>query len=731
MLQISQILTQLFFSRLLAGSKVQLYLASNTSTDNRRVLFDSPVQVDQSVCLSERFRDALKVVTQTSNETYISQIELFQHGKDHSFTPAQVTKSLSGLIIIIIIVGEAPPDQAFKLVVRWMLDGCESSETEEIFKRLSFIDLAHCMGDMGLLAVPMLIKDQVHGQLVKITDDQVPLSDVKALYAQTTERHPARAVIIETVGRAYVEKCLKDEEGYHQYCDENNEFKKDLQQYVHQVQISGGVCGIGSETATEVQASSYQNSKVPAGSSDVGILMTANRNSKWDPAKAVTANSVPKCSVEAFQYSAQTYVPKPMISFDGPADGWETQAAPTGTDWNPGSAEWQDTSAAAGGADGGWDNTGAGSNNNNNGWSDQAGGYGGAAAEDDDTCRRCKQSGHFARECPVPRDDSCFNCGQPGHISRDCTEPKKPRGGDRTCRKCNEVGHIARDCPTGAGGGGDRACHKCNEVGHMIRDCPNGGGGGGDRTCRKCGEAGHIARDCTSSVFGAAAGGAGGGMKCYNCQEYGHRSSECTNEAVEREYGSDPRTCNKCGQQGHISRDCREAAGDSYSMEHGGGYGEPSDPGYYGGEYDGQGELFDPAANLGESAEPIEEKTIHVTISAPRVRKGKKGRLGYVDITQQMYDPHAFDRPDYDSYNGGGQRREGRGGRGGRGGERGGGRGRGGRGGRRNAEDDGGHGGDFANENVAPAATTDVPAVAIEGDWAGAGDDSTPAAAGW
>ena len=53
------------------------------------------------------------------------------------------------------------------------------------------------------------------------------------------------------------------------------------------------------------------------------------------------------------------------------------------------------------------------------------GGFGGRSG--DDTCRICKQSGHFARDCPdkPPRDDTCRNCGESGHFARDCTsEPK-------------------------------------------------------------------------------------------------------------------------------------------------------------------------------------------------------------------------------------------------------------------------------------------------------------------
>jgi cellular nucleic acid-binding protein len=678
-------------------------------------LFDSSISVDILVQFSGYFRDAFKLVTEASEESGIPQIGSDQDGRETSFAPAQVIRGFSGPISITIMGGDALADKAFKVILRWMVETCESGEIEELSNKLSFTDLTHCVGVVELLAVPMVLKDQVYRKMASIADDQIPLEGVKTLYAHAMKDHPAREMAIESIGNAYREKRLKNEKGYYEHFDENEDFKKDLQQYIHKSQVD-------SIPTTEGQSLSPTGSIVSDCNSEDGTFVAGGGDMNWGPSTTVTATPAQTCGSEAFKYSHQAHIPKPILSFDGPADEWTTQTAATGGDWNAGATEWQDTSAAAGGVDDGWANTGGGSNDGN-GWGDDTGGAGGATFEDDNTCRRCKQPGHFARECPVPRNDSCFNCGQPGHISRDCTEPKKPRADDRSCRKCNEVGHIARDCPTGAGGGGDRACHKCGETGHIARDCPTGGGGG-DRACHKCGETGHIARDCTSCAFGAAAGGAGGGMKCYNCQEYGHKSSECTNEPVEREYGSDPRTCNKCGQKGHISRDCRGDSGDSYSMQHGGGYGDQYDSGYGGGGYDGQAGLFNPAADADEYVEPPQEQIVNVTVSAPRVRKGKKGRPGYVDITQQMYDPRAFDGPDYNSYNGGGQRGEGRGGRGGRSGRG------GGRGGRRNGEDGGGHGADFGNENVPPA-NTDVPAVAVEGGWADAEDGSAPAAAAW
>jgi cellular nucleic acid-binding protein len=665
----------------------------------------------------------------------ITKVGPNQHSRETSLASAQVGQAAGGDISSTIMGGDALADKAFKVVLRWIMDNHKSGESEDISENLSFTDFTHSMCVKELLAVPMVLKDQVYSLLARFADDHVPLADVQAVYAHATNDHPARAMVVEIIGKAYLEKRLKNGNAYYECSDVIEEFKKDLQQYLSKNQISGDGWTTGSNATAETQTFAGTTLTTSDRNAEHERSGAEASNLEWGPPTTMTAPFVPNCGIEASKHSEPSYLPTAIISFDGPADEWSTVGAATGDQWKTGATEWQDTSAVTGGIGDGWGTTGGGTTDNNNGWGDDTGGSGGAAVEDDNNCRRCKQSGHFARECPQPRDDSCFNCGRPGHISRDCTEPKKPRGSDRTCRKCNEIGHIGRDCPTGGDGGGDRACHKCNEVGHIARDCPTGGGSGGDRACHKCGEIGHFSRECTSSAFGAAAGGAGGGMKCYNCQQHGHKSSECTNEPVEREYGSDPRTCNKCGQKGHISRDCREDAGDSYSMQHGGGgYGEPYNSGYSGdGGYDAQYGLYDAAAVTEDAVEPALEKMVNITVSATRIRKGKKGRLGYVDITQQMYDPHAFEGAEYtSSYGGGGQRREdgGRGGRGGRGRGRG-----GGRGGHRNNGEDGGYGGNFAQENVPPPpAAPGVPAVAVEGDWANkgdGGDSSAPAASSW
>ncbi|XP_053203204.1 ATP-dependent RNA helicase vasa-like [Panonychus citri] len=73
--------------------------------------------------------------------------------------------------------------------------------------------------------------------------------------------------------------------------------------------------------------------------------------------------------------------------------------------------------------------------------------------------------------------------------------------------------------------------------------------------CFKCGEEGHMSRECPS-------GGAGGGNRgkgCFKCGEEGHMSRECPSGGGGG--GDRGKGCFKCGEEGHMSRECPSGGG--------------------------------------------------------------------------------------------------------------------------------------------------------------------------
>ncbi|KAJ2769377.1 hypothetical protein IWQ57_003136 [Coemansia nantahalensis] len=83
-------------------------------------------------------------------------------------------------------------------------------------------------------------------------------------------------------------------------------------------------------------------------------------------------------------------------------------------------------------------------------------------------CRKCKKTGHIAKDCTTV---TCMVCGEEGHISKDC----KLTGS--VCHGCNMRGHMLSECPLRSGKRSDKraprasGCERCDSRSHHTEEC--------------------------------------------------------------------------------------------------------------------------------------------------------------------------------------------------------------------------------------------------------------------
>jgi len=105
----------------------------------------------------------------------------------------------------------------------------------------------------------------------------------------------------------------------------------------------------------------------------------------------------------------------------------------------------------------------------------------------------------------------------------------------------------------------DKVCFRCNGVGHLSRECPSSGHSKGVSKER---DYVGIGEQWGNPIGGLPERSLNGEFKgqrnkvslgCYKCGEDGHLSRECHAESSRRNRDE----CYKCGEEGHFARDCR------------------------------------------------------------------------------------------------------------------------------------------------------------------------------
>lgn len=142
-------------------------------------------------------------------------------------------------------------------------------------------------------------------------------------------------------------------------------------------------------------------------------------------------------------------------------------------------------------------------------------------------CSLCESNQHLIQNCP---DLFCFKCKQYGHFKKDCKKPDIEK-----CSYCQMDGHSRNKCPIDVPNRNEpvTVCSYCGVKGHHCSLCP-------EIKCRNCGTLGHMSSHCKQPKV----------ITCLNCDMPGHHIRECP--YVE---------CKKCGGSGHWERDCTNSKG--------------------------------------------------------------------------------------------------------------------------------------------------------------------------
>ncbi|EEP82644.1 predicted protein [Uncinocarpus reesii 1704] len=121
---------------------------------------------------------------------------------------------------------------AYILICQWMLASCKNQSIQRI-ERLGFAQYARLHEAATLLDIPRIKNDMVN-RMDKMSKSQIPVQDVRVIYANFPKDSLPRQIVIRSIGDAVFERRLRRWDLYKEFKLECVEYDNDIYDYTEQ-----------------------------------------------------------------------------------------------------------------------------------------------------------------------------------------------------------------------------------------------------------------------------------------------------------------------------------------------------------------------------------------------------------------------------------------------------------------------------------------------------------------
>ncbi|WEW55215.1 hypothetical protein PRK78_000644 [Emydomyces testavorans] len=134
---------------------------------------------------------------------------------------------------------------AYAFIVQWMISCCQCKYVKRI-NRLDFVQYARIHEAAMALGVPVIQKEMSY-RMDKMSNGQIPIEDVKIIYANFPKNSLPRQAVIRSIGQAILERRLRRWNLYKEFKLECIEYDNDIYDYVEERKRADREAGMAAE----------------------------------------------------------------------------------------------------------------------------------------------------------------------------------------------------------------------------------------------------------------------------------------------------------------------------------------------------------------------------------------------------------------------------------------------------------------------------------------------------